>query len=510
MSGHTHNPCPSVEEALRKRTHELGERIKELDCLYAIYSLSEKRDISVKEILQGACGLIPPAWQYPDITCGRITHQGQIFESAGCRETPWRQAADIFVEGECAGLVEVFYLEDMPAFDEGPFLKEERSLINAIAEQLGLLIGRVLTAEALRHSTHDLGERVKELDCLYAIYSLSQKSDVSADEILRGACRLIPPAWHYPHITCARITHDTRAFTTPDFRETPWRQAADIMLRGARIGSVEVFYLQEMPALDEGPFLKEERSLINAIADQLALLIERVHAEEALRESERKLHELSQQVIAAQEAERARLSRELHDDLGHQLAALRLELDWLIKKRPHGLTPEDLGTIMGMVTTATAELRRICKGIRPMIPDYMGLALAMEALVDDFRAHSATQILMDLHPVRNAAFDPDIAINLYRMLQETLTNIARHSRAGHVSIRFGEQDGQLALDVRDDGIGMPDPDSAESRGLGIVGMRERAALCGGSVVIDSTPGRGARVQVRIPAPAMQDPDNEND
>lgn len=354
--------------------------------------------------------------------------------------------------------------------------------------------------EALRRRTHELGERVKELNCLYAIYHLSEKRDISVDEILAGACELIPPAWQYPEITCGRITYLGRVFESRGCRETAWRQAAPIFVQGERAGLVEVFYLEEMPGIDEGPFLKEERSLINAMAEQLALLIERVLTGEALRDSERKLHALSQQVIAAQEAERARLSRELHDDLGHQLAALRLELDWLIKK--HGTA--DLAPIMDMVSTATAQLRRICKGIRPMIPDYMGLGLAMEALVEDFRAHSATLIDLDISPVSTSAvFDPDIAINMYRILQETLTNIARHAGAGRVRIRFGESGGVLALDVEDDGVGMDAPDSAGVNGLGIVGMRERAALCGGSVDIESAPGRGACVHVRIPAPQAQ-------
>lgn len=354
--------------------------------------------------------------------------------------------------------------------------------------------------EALRRRTHELGERVKELNCLYAIYHLSEKRDISVEEILAGACELIPPAWQYPEITCGRITYLGRVFESRGCRETLWRQAAPIFVQGARAGLVEVFYLEEMPDIDEGPFLKEERSLINAMAEQLALLIERVLTEEALRDSERKLHALSQQVIAAQEAERARLSRELHDDLGHQLAALRLELDWLIKKHSSAPASQDLAAIMDMVSTATAQLRRICKGIRPMIPDYMGLGLAMEALVEDFRAHSGANIELDIRPVECAAFDPDIAINLYRILQETLTNIARHASANRVVIRLGESHGVLALDVEDDGVGMDAPDSAGAQGLGIAGMRERAALCGGSVGIESRPGRGVRVQVRIPAP----------
>ena len=367
----------------------------------------------------------------------------------------------------------------------------------------GEAVKRRQAEEALRERTHDLGERVKELNCLYAIYKFSERRDTSVDEILQGAADLIPPAWHYPDITSARITFGDRVFVTRGFEETQWRQASGIDVQGERVGAVEVFYLEEMPELDEGPFLKEERNLINAIAEQLGLLIERVRAEEALRDSEQKLHALTQKVLSTQEEERARLSRELHDELGHQLATLRLELDWMVKHDLAEISRDNLDACMKLVSTATDSLRRICKGLRPMIPDYTGLGLALEALVQDFSAHSGLSIDVEIAPVDDVSFSPEIAINVYRMLQEILTNVARHSGAKHVNAAFGLEDGMLVLDVNDDGRGIGDMGTAEGRGVGLVGMRERAALCGGRVDIDTGPGRGARVTVRIPLPTPQ-------
>ena len=142
-----------VEEALRERTQELGERIKELNCLYGISALVEKPGIALAEILQGTVNLIPPAWQYPEITSARITLDGQEIQTLGFPEIPtWHQAADIMVFGEPVGLVEVCYREERPAGAEGPFMKEERSLLNAIAERLGKIIARIRTEDALRDS----------------------------------------------------------------------------------------------------------------------------------------------------------------------------------------------------------------------------------------------------------------------------------------------------------------------------------------------------------------------
>ncbi len=128
-----------IEDELRKINWALGERIKELGCLYGINEIAEQPDITLEQIMENVLTLIPPAWQHPEVTCARITIDGKTFQSDGFRETIWRQSADIKVAGESAGSVEVFYLNDMPEFEEGPFLKEERDLIDAIAYKLSII-----------------------------------------------------------------------------------------------------------------------------------------------------------------------------------------------------------------------------------------------------------------------------------------------------------------------------------------------------------------------------------
>ena len=126
--------------ALEERTQDLGERLKELGCLYGISEIVQRPGISLEEILHGAVQLIAPSWQYPEITCGRLVLQGREYRTDNFTETPWRQAADIFLRGELAGRVEVYYLEERPEKAEGPFLKGERHLIEAIAQQLAGII----------------------------------------------------------------------------------------------------------------------------------------------------------------------------------------------------------------------------------------------------------------------------------------------------------------------------------------------------------------------------------
>ena len=144
---------------------------------------------------------------------------------------------------------------------------------------------RVRTTE-LREQTYTLDQRVKELNCLYGISRLIQTPGASLEEILDGAVKIIPLAWQYPKSACARITVRDQEFKTENFHDTHWRQSSDVMVYGERVGSVEVYYLEERRKRDEGPFLNEERDLLDAIAERLANVIEQKQAEKELRESE--------------------------------------------------------------------------------------------------------------------------------------------------------------------------------------------------------------------------------
>jgi DNA-binding CsgD family transcriptional regulator len=151
------------EKKLKKLTHNLQERIKELNCLYGISKLVENFGISSRDIIQGIVNIIPASWQYPDITCSRITIDYQEFKTKKFRETRWKQECDIFVNGSKCGSIEVFYMEEMPEYDEGPFLKEERNLLNAIAEHLGRIIERKKADEQIMKMQKELEKKVNTL-----------------------------------------------------------------------------------------------------------------------------------------------------------------------------------------------------------------------------------------------------------------------------------------------------------------------------------------------------------
>ena len=135
----------------------------------------------------------------------------------------------------------------------------------------------------LKQVSHGLGERIKELNCLYSISKLRERTDFSLEDILQAILDFIPPAWQYPEITCARIIFDGYEFTTNNYKNSSWKLTRDIMVYSERVGTLEVCYLEEKLELDEGPFLSEERNLIDAVAERIAKFIEREWAEAEIR-----------------------------------------------------------------------------------------------------------------------------------------------------------------------------------------------------------------------------------
>lgn len=170
------------------------------------------------------------------------------------------------------------------------------------------------TEEALRKQAHDLGERVKELNCLFGISTLIERQDLSWEELFQGIVNLIPPAWQYPETTCARAILEGEEFRTENFRETIWRQTRSITVHGERIGTVEVFYLEERPEADEGPFLQEERRLLNAMAERLGRVLERKRAEEDLQDA----YDHLEMQVKLRTAELAKANEELRNEIAER------------------------------------------------------------------------------------------------------------------------------------------------------------------------------------------------
>lgn len=151
-----------AEAELQRKTHELGERIKELDCLHNVSNMIANPGSTLQEVLQTSVDLIPSSWQYPDITCARLVLEDKEFTSSGFQTSRWRQSADILVSGNPVGNLEVYCLKEMPAKFEGPFVREERELIDELARMIGGYVERKRAEQALQEAHDKLEKRVEE------------------------------------------------------------------------------------------------------------------------------------------------------------------------------------------------------------------------------------------------------------------------------------------------------------------------------------------------------------
>jgi signal transduction histidine kinase len=210
---------------------------------------------------------------------------------------------------------------------------------------------------------------------------------------------------------------------------------------------------------------------------------------------------LSRKVLVAQEEERARVARELHDELGQVLTAIRLEMGWF-KKRLDTDAQVDMDMFheaVKLVERAADESRRLVRGLRPPLLDDLGLEPAVRLLVDEFKDHSQVLTTMSIAFDERVRVPREVSLCTYRILQESLTNISRHSKATRASISLRASSGRLELEVTDDGIGF-NPD--RRHGCGIEGMNERANLVNGTLSIQSNPGAGTRVSFAAVLPRL--------
>jgi PAS domain S-box-containing protein len=176
------------------------------------------------------------------------------------------------------------------SFDQ---MAEKLKIITASRDELDREVSERKKAEkALQKSMSELDERVKELNCLFEISRLVEKRKLTFDEILQGIVDFIPSAWQYPDITCAKINLKRQEVKTRNFKKTTWQQIGDIIVHGIQSGYLVVGYLKERPDCDEGPFLQEERALLDAIAERVGRIIERKWAQDALGKSEEKFRDL--------------------------------------------------------------------------------------------------------------------------------------------------------------------------------------------------------------------------
>ncbi len=230
----------------------------------------------------------------------------------------------------------------------------------------------------------------------------------------------------------------------------------------------------------------------------------RLQAEERLERTSRQLRALTRRLQSLREEERTRLAREIHDSLGQWLTALNLDLR-LIERRAAGVADAGLrAALCGKITSARlladeaiTSVQKIAADLRPAILDRLGLEAAIESETLAFQTRTGVNCQWTL-PSVPIPLEPAQATAVFRVFQEILTNVARHSQAGNLTVRLTQEDRVLILEVGDDGVGIQPGDIANPASLGLLGMKERVAIVGGKITFGPNAPRGTRVVVEIP------------
>ncbi|HVP09256.1 MAG TPA: PAS domain-containing sensor histidine kinase [Burkholderiales bacterium] len=229
-------------------------------------------------------------------------------------------------------------------------------------------------------------------------------------------------------------------------------------------------------------------------------------AEDALRAQQQELRELSARVLEAREEEKTHIARELHDELGQMLTALKMDLAWLAGRLPAAdaeLTAR-AGEMRGLLEDTVSATRRISADLRPLMLDDLGLAEAANWLAQDFAKRSGIPCEVRMvEPEALLGLPKSLSTAIYRAVQESLTNVARHSGATRAWVAFAAGNGGVQIEIEDDGRGIGPEDLKKARSLGLKGMRERVAYFGGSLEISSPARGGTRLRIQVPVPGEE-------
>lgn len=393
---------------------------------------------------------------------------------------------------------------------------------------------------------HALRERIKELTALHTTARILQDNASPAVEVMQTLATQLPSAWQYPEITTARIRFRGLEAASPGFAESSWRQAASFIVRDGGEGSIEIFYRQPRPPADEGPFLKEERDLIDSLAEMLRSYFQHLLADEALQKAhddleaqvaartielekanvslreqiieyrkaeqkieryQKQLQQLAAELCLAEAGERRAIAEDLHDHIGQALALIKMGLAELRGNAVFCGFEGKIGEMTALLEQTIRYSRNLTFQISPPSLYELGLPAAVDGMVERFRrTHPFAITLEAVGDV--GRFGLKTEVFAYKSIQELLTNIAKHAGARRVGVSLRREGEDLRVEVRDDGQGF-DPRALDDNGdrdskFGLFSIKERFHLLGGSVTIDSAPGRGTVIVLQAPATGRED------
>ncbi len=403
----------------------------------------------------------------------------------------------VTVENEIIGLLQ------LKSASQDFFTKKDAQFYESIVQTLGIALIH-------RRAQVELRERIKELTCLYGIAKLVEQADISLEEILQGIVELLPSAWLYPDVASARITLDRRSYTTSHFGEGIQRQIAEIIVDGEERGLVEVAYSEEKPELDEGPFLKEERNLIDTVAREVALIIERKKTEQDKERLQEQLRHADRLATIGQLS--AGVAHELNEPIGGIIGFAQL-----IQK--YSELPEQVKQDLEKIMIASLHAREVVKKLmlfaRQLPPQKTPVNL--NQIVEESLYFLESRCTKEgIKVVRSLSSNlPEVTADSAQMTQ-VLVNIAVNAiqampNGGKLTIQTKSSDKFVSLIVKDTGVGMEEDvikqmflpffttkDIGKGTGLGLAVVHGIVTSHGGSIKVESRVGQGTAFEIQLP------------
>jgi len=462
------------EEQLKKLNHDMAERVKELDCMFGLSELIEQYGVDTEQVFKGLVDLIPPAWQYPDITCTRIIFENREFKTTNFKPTKWLQSADINIAGKKVGLIEICCLEEMPAIDEGPFLAQERKLLDATAHRLGKLIEHRKTTEQIKAVNQQLRASNLQLQA-------TEQQLRAANQQLRGEEQQLKA-----------LTQQLRA-------SNQQLQATEQQLRAAN---------QQLKA--EGQQLKALNQQLRASNQQLQATEQQLRAanqqlrddEEQLKKNHEQLRTLAFKLSSIEERERKHIAEGIHGSIIQPLVFLDVKVKSLGKITKDTKLTEayrQMRTILGELIeksrTFTFDLSYPILyelGLEPAIEEWLRTEIKdKHKIAVEFKSETPSKDL-----------DQNIVTFLFKSVKELMINIVKHAKANNVRVSVAGKQNNIILCVEDDGCGFESFRSGKKQtlltGFGLFNIREQVTYLGGELSIDSKAGIGSKITLTVP------------
>lgn len=510
-----------VEDDLQKWTRELQEREKELNCLFSISKLIDTPNISMDDILQGTVDLIPPSWQYPEITCARILYDKKEYRTKYFKETQWKQDCTILVEGKKCGSVEVFYIKKKQKEDEGPFLKEERNLIDAIAERMGKIIARIMADKKIEDYSKNL-ERMVEKRTLELDKALIEMADAreKIDTILKSvADGLIVTDIHNNVILMNRAAEELLDIRLSnvinrsiDFaiEEKSLREKMKYTLDKK---STEYTFDFEHPTeeKDSPRFMRARTSVIQNIEGKTSGIVTIIHDVTQERQIDKMKTEF--------------LSMAAHE-LRTPLTSIRGFSEILLTR--DNLTTEEKRKYLTYVLEQSVNLTKIVNDLLDISRIESGKGFTFDKTKSDIHELINLSISyfkgqFDRHRIESHVPKKKVWLNLDKekikqVLNNLINNAVKYSPdGGYIKVSGKKEKDEFVISVEDQGIGMTKKQmesifykfyranstnsAPQGTGLGMTIVKYIVTAHGGKITLKSKFGQGTTVSFSLPLPA---------